>query len=335
MMEERSLGRRVTSREVANVAGVDRSSVSLVVNDPETRRVGADAKRRIQAAVHALGYVPDRAAKQLRGGVSRTVLLSYPSWMVGPTFDLFIEGLSDAAEAADLLFLIHGSSSSTGLAAARDWAAVGPRIFIGEHRRIDAEGIALLFRSGTKVVLLAGDGVEQPGALTIPLNAHEPGRMAAAHLVERGYRQLVVAVPSDPRHAFAVNARIGSFVQEADRLGVASRIVRFGEADDSLTLALEEIMSVGGRVGLFAHNDRYAVPLLGIARERGIDVPGRLGVVALDNILAAGSATPQLTSISYDPRQFGEAILQYALHGQEGTSAAPGPLFRLTIRQSS
>jgi DNA-binding LacI/PurR family transcriptional regulator len=54
-----------TIQDVARLAGVSTASVSLVLNQPETRRVGADKKRRILQAVRSLAYRPNGMARAL------------------------------------------------------------------------------------------------------------------------------------------------------------------------------------------------------------------------------------------------------------------------------
>src|SRR5580704_17558652 len=71
-------GRAPTSADVARLAGVSRSTVSLVVNDVPTARIGQATRERVLAAVHELGYAPDVSARQLRAGTSRLVLMPLP-----------------------------------------------------------------------------------------------------------------------------------------------------------------------------------------------------------------------------------------------------------------
>src|SRR5437763_14155886 len=52
---------RVTMREVATKAGVSAMTVSRVIN--ESPRVSDDVRRRVEAAIADLGYVPNRLAR--------------------------------------------------------------------------------------------------------------------------------------------------------------------------------------------------------------------------------------------------------------------------------
>ena len=58
-----------TIQDVARHAGVSISTVSRVLNG--TARVNSDMKQRVEAAIEALAYQPDPAARSLRTRRSR------------------------------------------------------------------------------------------------------------------------------------------------------------------------------------------------------------------------------------------------------------------------
>ena len=57
-----------TLADVAKIAGVGIMSVSRVVN--ETRRVSPEVERKVRAAIEKIGYVPNEAARILKGNRS-------------------------------------------------------------------------------------------------------------------------------------------------------------------------------------------------------------------------------------------------------------------------
>ena len=71
----------VTQQEVAERAGVGRRTVSHVITG--FPHVSADARERVLRAIDELGYVPNRAAQQLRTGRSGVIALTVPEIGVG------------------------------------------------------------------------------------------------------------------------------------------------------------------------------------------------------------------------------------------------------------
>lgn len=163
----------------------------------------------------------------------------------------------------------------------------------------------------------------------------EAGRIAAAHLLARGFDRLAVVAPSDPRLATIADARVDGFLAEAAAHGVPADAFRVDESDDALRAALAQILELGPRVGVFVYSDRYALPLIAMASDLGIEIPGRIGVVGVDDVPAARSARPALSSISYDSVAFGAALIAYALAHGAAPHDIPAPDYRLTERASS
>ena len=83
----------VTMRDVARRAGVSAMTVSRVLNGQP--RVAETTRRRVEAAVAELGYVPNSLARGL-GRRSRTVGVVVPD-IANPFFALVVRGVEEAA----------------------------------------------------------------------------------------------------------------------------------------------------------------------------------------------------------------------------------------------
>src|SRR4051794_33842882 len=77
-------GRRVTSADVARLAGVSRATVSYVHNDTPQQTISGPTRARVLDAAARLGYAPSAAARTLRTGRSDIVLCLLPDWPIGP-----------------------------------------------------------------------------------------------------------------------------------------------------------------------------------------------------------------------------------------------------------
>lgn len=72
----------ITMSELAKLAGVTQPVVSAVLNNTKASRVSAEKRARILALVKETGYVPNLAARQLKGVSNRLVgLITVPSHM--------------------------------------------------------------------------------------------------------------------------------------------------------------------------------------------------------------------------------------------------------------
>ncbi len=86
---------RITAKQVAQKAGVSLATVSRVIN--HSGYVEATVRTRIEAVMHELGYVPNRTAKNLATGRTKTVGLIITS-LQSPFFVRATEGIQDVLE---------------------------------------------------------------------------------------------------------------------------------------------------------------------------------------------------------------------------------------------
>src|SRR5436305_5923213 len=85
---------RVTMREVAAQAGVSAMTVSRVIN--ESPRVSDEVRRRVEAAIADLGYVPNRLARGLIRQKTGALGLIVPD-VGNPFFTLVVRGAEEVA----------------------------------------------------------------------------------------------------------------------------------------------------------------------------------------------------------------------------------------------
>jgi LacI family transcriptional regulator len=87
-----------TLNDVARRAGVGAGTVSRVINGGH--RVSPDTLLRVRRAIDALGYVPNQAARILKGYRTRTIGLVIPS-IADPFFSECAEAIQAVARAND------------------------------------------------------------------------------------------------------------------------------------------------------------------------------------------------------------------------------------------
>src|SRR5947209_14809550 len=85
---------RVTMRQVAERAGVSAMTVSRVIND--SPRVSNEARKRVEAAIAELGYVPNRLARGLIRQKTGAIGLIVPD-VANPFFTLVVRGAEEVA----------------------------------------------------------------------------------------------------------------------------------------------------------------------------------------------------------------------------------------------
>jgi LacI family transcriptional regulator len=97
----------VKIKDVARESGVSSGTVSNVLNHPA--RVAEDTRRRVEEAVHRLGFVRNESARHLRAGSSNTLgMLLLDAW--NPFFTEVARGVEDWTFASGWAILICNSA---------------------------------------------------------------------------------------------------------------------------------------------------------------------------------------------------------------------------------
>ncbi|MDP9400127.1 MAG: LacI family transcriptional regulator, partial [Actinomycetota bacterium] len=170
-----------TIAEVAMSAGVGVGTVSRVLNDsPEVRPA---TRLRVLAAIDDLGYRPNRAARALAGGRTRTIGVLAP-FFTQPSAVERLRGVAEVlATSAHDLVLLDVASPAQRDDHVRRLLAAGP-----------VDGLLVLslplpprVRREVPVVLVDS---RAPGVAGVWVDDVRGGRLAAEHLLDLGHRRV-------------------------------------------------------------------------------------------------------------------------------------------------
>ncbi|MBT2489941.1 LacI family DNA-binding transcriptional regulator [Streptomyces sp. ISL-96] len=285
-----------TSTDVARLAGVSRATVSYVLNNTSAVRISEPTRRRVREAAEELGYVPHAAARSLRAGHSRIVLLPTAHIPVGPLYGRFLNEVQWALRALDYTVVQYGSLGLGADEAARAWAELRPVAVLSPGEiALSPHGVQVLKRSGAKAVITLGPQRVE-GAHALVMDQRAIGAAAAAHLLERGRRAIGVVVPAEEGLDMFSRPRLA---------GVRKAVTAAGARVEPLTMAYDEesAAALAGRwreLGLdavYAYNDEYAQLLMRALQDAGIDVPGECAVVGADDLLMGKLLRPRLSTV--------------------------------------
>ncbi|MGW7102113.1 LacI family DNA-binding transcriptional regulator [Streptomyces sp. NPDC054883] len=285
-----------TSADVARLAGVSRATVSYVLNNAEAVRISEPTRRKVREAAEELGYVPHAAARSLRAGHTRIVLLPTSNVPVGPLYSAFLNELQWALRRLDYTVVQYGSLGLSGDEAARAWAELRPVavISLGEIA-LSARNVATLKRAGARAVITLGPG-RVPGAHALVMDQAEVGARAAAHLVERGRRRIGVIVPQEE----------GLELFSGPRLAGARSVTSAEVQPLPLAYTEESAAALAARwrsLGLdaaFAYNDEYAMLLMRAFQDAGLRVPEDVAVMGADDLLVGRLLRPRLSTVQIE-----------------------------------
>jgi len=288
-----------TIKDVAHLAGCSIKTVSRVINNEP--HVTADLRKRVQAAIRAVGFAPNISARRLVQNKAYMIcILMYPGY--DQTADALLPRIMDIGydENYDILvqpyFPAHNRSKNKLVE-----LISGRRIdgFVSTPP-CDAEGFVpdLLvtykvplvqidpFDSSEKIPFVAGDDVE--GA-----------RMMTEYLIGLGHRR--IAFLKGPRNLRSSFNRLNGYwsALEAENLVVEEKWIEPSEFtfDGGYTATRLLLERDPKPTAIFAGNDTAAYGALFAAQELGLRVPEHLSICGYTDLALSKHIWPGLTTI--------------------------------------
>ncbi|MEU9478942.1 LacI family DNA-binding transcriptional regulator [Streptomyces sp. NPDC048191] len=287
-----------TSADVARLAGVSRATVSYVLNNTSAVRISEPTRRRVHEAARELGYVPHAAARSLRAGHSRMVLMPAPAIPVGPLYSRFLNELQWALGRLDYTVVQYGTVGLQGDEAARAWAELRPVAVLVPGTGLGPQGVGLLKRSGARAVLTLGPE-RVDGAHALLMDHDAVGQCAGAHLYARGRRRIGVVVPDEPGLEVYSRPRLAGVRQAlhgTDAVVTELALAYTEESAAQLAAGWRE----SGLDAVFAYNDEYAMLLMRALQDEGVRIPEDVAVIGADDLMLGRLLRPRLSTVHID-----------------------------------
>ncbi|MFE1171280.1 LacI family DNA-binding transcriptional regulator [Streptomyces sp. NPDC058773] len=324
---------RVTSRDVARAAGVSQAAVSLVLGDKWRGRVSPAKADAVRTAARELGYRPNLAARSLRLGRTRTVLMVVPAL----TTEFFARVYTGAARAAaDHGFGVvlypspEGDPSPPASANGSVRAPVIRDPFDSAAATLDgvlassmaAEALTTLRNADLPLVMLDSDPDDDRADATVNLDIADGARQLTDHLSALGHRRITHLTADVRSWTFGVRARV-----VADRLhGVPGALLRRQPAalcvDAGLQAAHAALTGPGPRpTALLCDDDTIAAGACKAVRRLGLRVPEDVSVTGFDDLALAVAVEPELTTVRLPAEEFGAAGLRALMAVLDGRPA--------------
>jgi DNA-binding LacI/PurR family transcriptional regulator len=301
---------RVTSSQVAKLAGVSRTTVSFVLNDVPHMGISEETRERVLSAARQLGYVPNAAARSLVSGATRMVAIVTPHsehLKVDAFIPRMLAGVNDTCHAHGykVIFepIIDTGRSGGGFLEMVDSRRIDGLIAINTPRSDDVH-LARLASEGFPLVVFGSKLVEHTNIYSIDVDMREASRVATRHLLSLGHREVAyLGFASDEYHG--VTERLYGYRDAMREFGLGANFERIGFADFSAQSGFDEMSAMLKRgpsfSALFAGNDTIAFGAMAALRKAGLRVPDDISVIGYDDIPLAAYAAPPLTTMRTSP----------------------------------
>ncbi|MBC3763214.1 LacI family DNA-binding transcriptional regulator [Quadrisphaera oryzae] len=322
--------RPVTMADVGAAAGVSSRTVSNVLSGAKPVTPATHAA--VMAAVRELGYQMNVTARGLRTGRTGLLTVAVPALRIDYFAELALAAV-DEAERHGWAVTIQQTQSDRER----------ERAVLGGHDRLLSDGLVFQPHAlgqedrdllvGDQPVVLLADHPMHADVDQLVLDNEGIGHAATTHLLERGRRRIAMVGPNDDP---------GLSTAGAYRRQGWSRALRSAGLSDASTLvvaqrwtwdggvrAAEELLARGVPFdAVFCGNDSLALGAVHALRRHGLDVPGDVAVIGVDDVRDAARSTPALSTVAIDVAELAARAVRLLVAQIERDTSYEGPRTR-------
>jgi LacI family transcriptional regulator len=296
--------RRPTMTDIAKLAGVSQSTVSLVINQMSGAKVSSETRERVLRIARELGYPVERHGHAVDAPQQRNLIVYLTDELsTSPHAMQTIDGARDAAWEHDCLLSVYATRSDP------EYEGAVLRRLLGNPALLGVVYATIFTRAVTVPASLAS-------VPTVLLNCYQKerrdrlyssvvpsevlgGYAATMHLLEHRHRR--IGLVNGEGWIEAAAERLKGYRQALSTRDVPfdPQLVREGDwqVSSGHEHALALLRLPDPPTALFCANDLMAVGALEAVRELGLSVPGDVSVVGYDDQDIARYTQPPLSTV--------------------------------------
>ncbi len=332
-----------TLEDVANLAGVSKSTASRILAAPEGVRIpySAETQKKVLDATAKLGYKPSKLARGLTMAKTGIIGLVVPSLT-----DSFFPGVTSALEARlaeeDYSVILANSNADSRIQRARiddllSWHVDG-LIIVPTQAAGEAGLFWELWQRHTPFVLLDRTFPETPFC-SVSTQDEAGAAMAVEHLVATGCRR--IAWVGGPLGISTNRLRHAGYNAALIRHGLLPRAdyaLEGSSCEEAGQRALARILALNPRPdAVFCFSDLVAFGILDACSRQGIRVPQDLAIMGYADLPHSGLLKIALTTVRQPRALLGRRAAEVLLAsiGKRGHSEQVTLPVELVVREST
>jgi len=312
---------RTTISDVAKACGVSKTTVSKVVNlPPEQLDVSESARQKVLAACQKMGYRPNRLARALASGRTKTIGLVILETTTGYHSPLWQEITSTLVNSLhekqyDVLFVPSADRAERCIQLLLDLRLEGCLLF---HELTDPMAQALE-EVNLPAVLINADGRGlQPSVVPDDVRG---AKELTSHLISLGHRRILyVDSNPSPRH-FSFHCRFEGYRQALAEAGLEDSVRKLSGVPQDL--AAQIVTMTPRPTAVVSYDDRFTTAILHGLWKHGVHVPADMSIATFNNTELTKYSIPSLTTMEVPAAQMSRQGVQMILKQIETREKAP------------
>lgn len=287
----------MTMKEIAKLAGVSITTVSLVINGKD-QSIGAETRERVLEIIEEHQYVPNGIARSMITKQTSTLGLLIPD-ITNPYFATMARGIEDAASKAGFHVILCNTDENQDKQAD----------YLQLLRKQNVDGVILVSAAFSQhaenemlkeykkpLIFLDRRGRDQTEA-SVGFENRKGGYLAAKHLIDAGHEK--IGCITGPLKNMSAQERYQGYLDALKEAKIDPNPNWVVEGDYQMAggEAGIRILKDRGITACMIANDWMAYGAYKACYEEGIEIPEDLSIVGFDDLEISKAMIPPLTTI--------------------------------------
>ena len=316
---------KVTTRDIAEYAGVSQSTVSMILSEKKNVSFGEETVQKVKKAARALGYSkPNKKKRTPDQSLSKTIMILCPTISNG-YYNAVIHSIIEKAQ----------EYGYTSLTAVTFRSAEREDEYFRLFSKNELAGVISLYPLSkyTEANALAkripvvsiGEKPEWIRFSSVELDSQKPGWMMAEHLVQLGHRHIAFISGPVVKKEISRTRRLAGFQQYYREAELDPAWIKLfcptlkayadyphtgAEYQAGYDMTIRALDADTPATAFVGNSDDIAFGILAALADRGIRVPEDISVAGFDNHRLSGMPQIALTTVEHSSWQKGQNAVE-------------------------
>ena len=309
-----------TLSEVARAAGVGTTTVSRVINGGD--RVSPKTLAKVRRVIEAMGYMPNQAARVLKGDRTKTIGLIIPT-IADPFFSSCAEAAQVVARANDSLLIVTASHNDPRIEIENLNVLVSHRtdgLILAPANSRSTALRDLLDRLSVPVVTMDRPVIGSHVASVVTDN-FKGAHLATQHLIGHGYKR--IACLTGESTLFTIQERIRGYRAAVEAAGLSYELDTSIKDYKSAEYAIESMLGGANPPdALFTLKNGATIFVYEALQKLGIPVPKKVALLGFDDFELASTLRPSISVVQQPVEEIGRVTAEMLFDQLLGTHNA-------------
>jgi LacI family transcriptional regulator len=278
---------KVSASDVAELAGVSRTTVSFVLNQTPGKHISEETIKKVLGAAIELNYIPNEEARKLAMVRHKSIGL-----FVSHSRSIFSDAFIGMLVVVQPLKL-----KQTDYLQLAEVDNVDGIILTNTHD--NDEGLQKLIDTHFPTVIIGT--IKNNAVSQIDIDNRQAASEVISYLAGLGHKDIAMIIHA-PMAYFAAKERFAGYKEALKKAGLVFRqeLVRQGDFDETSGYrAMESLLNLAAPpTAVFAGNDIMAYGAIQAIKDRGLNIPGDISIAGFDDDFFSRYLNPPLTTMT-------------------------------------